>query len=196
MIDWLMHLYSPITRKRRCAMFWTNTHPLRSWPFSKLSCWRFDFFPRKFAACSKPPSRDNYRKASYPRTQQRDQGAGWTHNSAIRVVVKTTPLPIWPRCRHMFQLMQFRIFWSKYWIFFWQNSVIKMKVCKLYIVQLSRSTALGRFLLIRMFQWQTLQDVGVETLSHALVGDVEVLSPAERNQIKSFIRLAVLRWSK
>ena len=34
------------------------------------------FFPRKFAACSKPPSRDNYRKASYPRTQQRDQGAG------------------------------------------------------------------------------------------------------------------------
>ena len=35
----------------------------------------FDFFPRKFAACSKPPSRDNHRKASYPRTQQRDQGA-------------------------------------------------------------------------------------------------------------------------
>ena len=94
-----MHLYPPITRKRRCAIFWTNPHPLRSWPFSKFSCWRFDFFPRKFAACLKPPSRDNYRKASYPRTQQRDQGAGWTHDPAIRVVVKTTPLPIRPRCR-------------------------------------------------------------------------------------------------
>ena len=90
-IDWLVHLYPPITRKRRCAVFRTNPHPLRSWPFSKLSCWRFDFFPRKFAACSKPPSRDNYRKASYPRTQQRDQGASWTHDPAIRVVVKTMP---------------------------------------------------------------------------------------------------------
>ena len=99
LIDWLVHLYPPITRKRRCAMLWTNPHPLRSWPFSKLSCWHFDFFPRKFAACSKPPSRDNYRKASYPRTQQRDQGAGWTHDPAIRVVVITTPLPIRPRCR-------------------------------------------------------------------------------------------------
>ena len=99
LIAWLVHLYPPITRKRRCAIFWTNPHPLRSWPFSKLSCWRFDFFPRKFAACSKPPSRDNHRKASHPRTQQRDQGAGWTHDPAIRVVVKTTPLPIRPRCR-------------------------------------------------------------------------------------------------
>ena len=34
----------------------------------------FEFMSTKFAACSKPPSRDNYRKASYPRTQQRDQG--------------------------------------------------------------------------------------------------------------------------
>ena len=67
--------------------------------FHKLSCWPFDFFPRKFTVSSKPPSRDNYRKASYPRTQQRDQGAGGTHNPAIRVVVKTTPLPIRPRCR-------------------------------------------------------------------------------------------------
>ena len=74
--------------------------------FSKLSCWRFDFFPRKFAACSKPPSRDNYRKASYPRTQQRDQGAGWTHDPTIRVVVNTTPLPIRPRCRHISPLRQ------------------------------------------------------------------------------------------
>ena len=36
----------------------------------------FEFFSTEFAACSKPPSRDNPRKASYLRTQQRDQGAG------------------------------------------------------------------------------------------------------------------------
>ena len=48
----------------------------------------FDFFPHKFAACSKPPSRDNHCKASYPRTQQRDQGADWTHDHAIRVGLK------------------------------------------------------------------------------------------------------------
>ena len=66
----------------------------------------FDFFPLKFAACSKSPSRDNYRKASFPRTQQRDQGVGWTQDPAIRVVVKTTPLPIWPHCR-LTQLMLF-----------------------------------------------------------------------------------------
>ena len=28
----------------------------------------FGFFSHNFAACSKPPSRDNHRKASYPRT--------------------------------------------------------------------------------------------------------------------------------
>ena len=58
-----------------------------------------DFFPHKFATCSKPLSRDNHRKASYPRTQQHDQGAGWTHVHATRVIVKTTSLPSWPRCR-------------------------------------------------------------------------------------------------
>ena len=36
----------------------------------------FEFLSTEFAACSKPTSRDNDRKASYPRTQQRDQGAG------------------------------------------------------------------------------------------------------------------------
>ena len=88
LIDWLVHLYPPITRKRRCAMLWTNPHPLRSWLFSKLYSWRLDFFPHKFAACSKPPSRDNYCKACNPRTQQRDQSAGWAHDHAIRIVVK------------------------------------------------------------------------------------------------------------
>ena len=38
----------------------------------------FDFSPCKFTRFSKPPSRDKHRKASYPMTQQRDQGAGWT----------------------------------------------------------------------------------------------------------------------
>ena len=99
LIDWLVHLYPSITIKQPCAMLWTNPHPLRSWPFPKLSSRRFDFFPRKFAACSKPPSRDNYRKVSYPRVQQRDQNAGWIHDYAIRVVVKTTSLPSRPHCR-------------------------------------------------------------------------------------------------
>ena len=34
------------------------------------------FLPTEFAACLKPPSRDYYRKTFYPRTQERDQGAG------------------------------------------------------------------------------------------------------------------------
>ena len=36
----------------------------------------FVFLPTEFAACSKPPSTDNHRQASYPRTQQYDQGTG------------------------------------------------------------------------------------------------------------------------
>ena len=35
-----------------------------------------EFLSTEFAACLKQPSRDNPRKASYLRTQQRDQGAG------------------------------------------------------------------------------------------------------------------------
>ena len=36
----------------------------------------FKFLSTEFAACSKTPSTDNnHRKASYPRTQERDQGA-------------------------------------------------------------------------------------------------------------------------
>ena len=50
---------------------------------SALKCFQWskvpvDFLSTKFTACSKLPSRDNNPKASYPRTQQRDQGAGWT----------------------------------------------------------------------------------------------------------------------
>ena len=35
----------------------------------------FEFLSTDFAACSKQPRKDNHRKASYPRTQQRDQCA-------------------------------------------------------------------------------------------------------------------------
>ena len=35
-----------------------------------------EFLSSVFAACSKPRSIDNYRKASNPRKQQRDQAAG------------------------------------------------------------------------------------------------------------------------
>jgi len=59
-----------------CAIFWTNPYPLRSCLFFEFSCCFFDFLPlnlllAEFAACSKPPSRDNHCKAPYPRTQQR-----------------------------------------------------------------------------------------------------------------------------
>ena len=74
------------------ANFWTNPHPLRSWPFFRLM---FDFLSHKFAAYSKPLSKDNHRKASYPRTQQRKQGASLTQDHAV--VVKMMPLPSRPR---------------------------------------------------------------------------------------------------
>ena len=38
----------------------------------------FKFFSTDFSACLKPPRRENYCKTSYPKAQQRDQGAGWT----------------------------------------------------------------------------------------------------------------------
>ena len=34
---------------------------------SNVSVDFFEFLPTEFAACSKPPSKDNYRKAFYPR---------------------------------------------------------------------------------------------------------------------------------
>ena len=36
----------------------------------------FEFFPRNFTACSKPPDKDNHCKVSCPTTQQRKQDAG------------------------------------------------------------------------------------------------------------------------
>jgi len=47
--------------------FEMNPHPLSSCNFQVF--WLFLWLlTTKFAACSKPPSRDNHRKASYPRT--------------------------------------------------------------------------------------------------------------------------------
>ena len=42
----------------------------------QCSCGFLRIVDPEFGACTKPPSRDNRRKASYPRTQQRDQGVG------------------------------------------------------------------------------------------------------------------------
>ena len=63
----------------------------------------FDFLPRKFTACSKAQNRDSHRKAPYPKTLQRYQGASKRFyddpDHAIRVVIKTTHLPSRSRCR-------------------------------------------------------------------------------------------------
>ena len=86
------HIYPPVNGQRqtptvgRSAHFslqwllrgWRNPHLLRSFQWSNVPVNFFKFLSTKFAAGLKPPSRDNYRKTSYPRTQQRDQGAGWT----------------------------------------------------------------------------------------------------------------------
>ena len=53
----------------------TNPYLLRSFQRSNVLVDFVGFLFIELAACSKPPSRDNYRTASYPRTQQRDQGA-------------------------------------------------------------------------------------------------------------------------
>ena len=86
------HIYPLVTGQRqtlttgRSAHFslhwllrdWKNPHLLMSFEWSNVSVDFFEFLTTEFAACSKPPSRDDHRKASYPRTQQRDQSRGWT----------------------------------------------------------------------------------------------------------------------
>ena len=79
-------------------VFWRNPLLLKSFQWSNISVGVFEFLFFEFAACSKPPSRDNYRKAFYPTTQLRDQKAGWIQR-AIRVVGKTTPLRTRPLCQ-------------------------------------------------------------------------------------------------
>ena len=53
-----------------------SLHLLRSFRRSDVPVDFFGFLSTQFAACSKPPSRGNHRKASYPRTEQRNQSGG------------------------------------------------------------------------------------------------------------------------
>ena len=74
----------PVTRQRqaltvaRSAHFIVITVSCLAFPAIQRFCGFFRIPVHKFAGCSKPPSRDNHRKASYPRTQQCDQSTNWT----------------------------------------------------------------------------------------------------------------------
>ena len=57
---------------------WRNPHLLRIFEGSNVFVVFFEFLQTEFAACSKPPNWCNHRKASYPRTLQHGQCAGWT----------------------------------------------------------------------------------------------------------------------
>jgi len=70
------------------AIFWTNLYLLRSCPFPSFSVlWLFTIV---FAACSKPPSRDNNRKVPYPRTQQQVRWE-WELNLVHAIVITRSP---------------------------------------------------------------------------------------------------------
>jgi len=49
------------------AIFWTNPHPLRSCPYPSFPVVSLTS-TTEFAACLKPPNRDNYPTVLYPRT--------------------------------------------------------------------------------------------------------------------------------
>ena len=94
----VVHIYLTVTRQRRTltvgrsAHFslqwlrrgWRNSHLLRSFQLLNVPMNFFEFLSAEVAACSKPPSRDNHCKANYPRTQQRDQDAGWPRSCVVR----------------------------------------------------------------------------------------------------------------
>ena len=82
---WLVLIYPPVTGQLRTLQL-NNQHIS---DYDKYFAVRgicvevfgvfvdfFEFLSTKLASYSEPPSRDNHRKASYPRTQKRDQGAG------------------------------------------------------------------------------------------------------------------------
>ena len=87
------HIY-PVTGQRQTLTCWTirilfiilttvlrdwrNPHLLKSFRWFNVPVDFSEFLSTEFAACSKPPSKDtsNDRTASYPRTQQHDQGGG------------------------------------------------------------------------------------------------------------------------
>jgi len=62
-------VYPPVTRTQRWRYILDESASARVFSIFEFSVYFFDFLPLKFAACSKPPSRDNHRKAPYPRTQ-------------------------------------------------------------------------------------------------------------------------------
>ena len=82
------HIYPPVTGQRQTLTCWTIRtlfHYQDYFVIGEISTRLgvsdvpvdfFELLSTEFAACLKLPSRDNHRKASYPRTQQHDQGAG------------------------------------------------------------------------------------------------------------------------
>ena len=63
------------------AVLWTNPHLLKTYPVSKFFDCCLKSCPYNLLLASVPPSRDKYRKVSYPRTLQRDEGKGCTKTS-------------------------------------------------------------------------------------------------------------------
>ena len=88
----LIYLHVFVTRKRQWYFLWRNCSHLL-WVDSFWMT--FDFFPRKFAACSKPPSRGNHRKnLSKDATLWSECGSNPDH--VIMVEVKTTLFTLLP----------------------------------------------------------------------------------------------------
>ena len=73
----LIHFYPPLTRDVGTFSLSKSSTPAEELTVFQAFRLRLDFFPHKFAACSKPPSRDNHRKCLI-------QG----HNNVTRVQVK------------------------------------------------------------------------------------------------------------
>jgi len=61
------YVYEIIFVSRECCVLFSEKKEFSISDFFRLLLW---LFTTEFAAYSKPPSRDNYRKALYPRTQQ------------------------------------------------------------------------------------------------------------------------------
>jgi len=64
----------------------TRLEVVHFWVF-RLFLW---LLATEFAACSKPPSRDNHRKVHYPRTQERVRW-GWKLNLDHAIVITRSP---------------------------------------------------------------------------------------------------------
>ena len=96
--DWLLHFHPLDTRKR-----WWCCSLNESTPALWVDHFRFDLwlFSCKFTLRSKPTSRNNHRKAPYPRTQQHDywpccvlNPSQWLENDVYtHLCTLMTPLP-------------------------------------------------------------------------------------------------------